>query len=44
MSKARDETLADRISDPYEHDGSGTCLSPQGSQRERTTCQDDLRW
>jgi hypothetical protein len=34
----------DRIGDPYEHDGSGTCLPPQGSHRERTTCQDDLRW
>jgi hypothetical protein len=44
MSKARDETLADRIGDPYEHDGSGTCLPPQSSHRERTTCQDDLRW
>ena len=44
MSKARDETLADRISDPYEYDGSGACLPPQGSHRERTTCQDGLRW
>jgi hypothetical protein len=44
MSKARDETLADRIGDPYKYDGSGARLPPQGSHRERTTCQDDLRW
>ena len=44
MSKARDETLADRIGDPYEYDGSGACLPLQGSHRERTLCQDDLRW
>ena len=44
MSKARDETLADRFGDPHKYDGSGACLPPQDSHRERTLCQDDLRW
>ena len=42
--EARDDTLAERIGDPYEHDWCPLCLLPQGSHRERATRQDDLRW